>query len=74
MARIRKIHKNISAQPRHRVTMNIDRDKLQRARKALGTKTDTDAVDRALDLVLANQETQGAIDQIFGQAPDFSIS
>lgn len=53
--------------------MNIDRDKLRKARQALGTRTDTEAVDRALDLVLANSEINAAIDAAFGQLPDFSV-
>ncbi len=56
-----------------RTTMNLDRDKVRRVRRALGTKTDTEAIDRALDVVLANFEIQASIDSIFGQFPDFKI-
>ena len=56
-----------------RTTMNLDRDKVRRVRRALGTKTDTEAIDRALDVVLANSEIQASIDSIFGQFPDFKV-
>ena len=53
--------------------MNLDRDKVRRVRKALGTKTDTEAIDRALDVVLANAEIEAVIDATFGQLPDFKV-
>ena len=53
--------------------MNLDREKVRRVRRALGTKTDTEAIDRALDVVLANSEIQASIDSIFGQFPDFKV-
>jgi Arc/MetJ family transcription regulator len=59
---------------RTRTTMNIDHAKLRKARRVLGTKTDTEAVDRALDLVLTNAEINSTIDQAFGLLPDFSIA
>jgi Arc/MetJ family transcription regulator len=58
---------------RIRTTMNLDRDKVRRVRRALGTKTDTEAVDRALDVVLANAEIESAIDASFGQLSDFKV-
>ncbi len=58
---------------RVRTTMNLDREKVRRVRRALGTKTDTEAIDRALDVVLANAEIQDAIDQAFGQLPDIKV-
>lgn len=54
--------------------MNIDREKLRKARRALGTKTDTEAVDRALDMVLSNAEINAAIDSIFGSFPDYKLT
>ena len=54
--------------------MNIDREKLRRARRILGTKTDTEAVDKALDVVLSNAEIELAIDSIFGQIPKVDVS
>lgn len=53
--------------------MNIDRSKVRRVRQILGAATDTEAVDRALDSVLTNQEIQTAIDQTFGAIPDFEV-
>lgn len=53
--------------------MNIDREKLRDARRVLGTKTDTEAVEQALDLVLANAEVNAAIDAVFGRLPDFRV-
>jgi hypothetical protein len=54
--------------------MNIDREKLRKARRVLGTKTDTEAVDKALDIVLSNAEINSTIDALFGQLPDFKIT
>lgn len=56
-----------------RTTMNLDKEKVRRVRRALGTKTDTEAVDRALDVVLANAEIESAIDASFGQLTDFRV-
>ncbi len=53
--------------------MNIDRSKVRRVRAILGAATDTEAVDKALDSVLANQEIQAAIDQTFGTLPEFEV-
>ena len=58
---------------RARTTLNLDREKVGRVRRALGTKTDTEAIDRALDVVLANAEIELAIDASFGQLTDFKI-
>lgn len=58
---------------RVRTTMNLDREKLRRVRRVLGTKTDTEAIDRALDVVIANSEIEEAIDLAFGQIPDFKV-
>ena len=56
-----------------RTSMNIDRSKIRRVRLILGAATDTEAVDKALDSVLANQEIQAAIDETFGAVPDFEV-
>ncbi len=53
--------------------MEIDRDKLQRARRVLGARTDTETVDQALSLVIANQEIEQAINETFGSVPDFRV-
>lgn len=54
--------------------MNLDKEKVRRVRRALGTKTDTEAIDRALDIVLANAEIESAIDASFGQLPNFKVT
>ncbi len=53
--------------------MNIDKVKLRAARRALGAATDTEAVERALDVVLANSEINAAMDSIAGRIPDFRV-
>lgn len=39
-----------------------------------GRDSDTQTVDRALDLVIANQEIGSALEAAFGSMPDFRIS
>jgi hypothetical protein len=56
---------------RIRKTMEIDRSKLAKARRILGSDSDTQTVDRALDIVIANQEIESAIEASFGSIPDF---
>ena len=53
--------------------MNLDKEKVRRVRRALGTKTDTEAVDRALDVVIAYSEIGAVMDQVFGQMMDFEV-
>ncbi len=55
---------------RSRTTLYMDRAKVRKLRQAFGTKTDTETVDQALSLALANIEIDLAIDQIFGRIPD----
>jgi hypothetical protein len=54
--------------------MNINRDKLRRVGRVLGARTDTEAVDLALGLVLANSEIEAAIEALAGKLPDFQVS
>jgi hypothetical protein len=54
--------------------MDIDRSKLAKARRILGSDTDTQTIDRALDMVIANQEIGSAIEAVFGSMPDFGVS
>lgn len=49
---------------RVRKNMDMDPDKLAAAQKALGTKTDTDTVDRALDLAIGRKQIRDALDRI----------
>ena len=53
--------------------MRINRDKLKRVRRILGANSDTEAIEKALDVVLANSEIGRAIDSIFGQMPEFKV-
>lgn len=74
------MHMSTSSRPdrsqmkRTRTTMNINREKLRKARRVLGTKTDTEAVDRALDIVLSNAEINATIDAVFGKLPEFKVT
>jgi hypothetical protein len=58
---------------RLRKTMEMSSDKLKRVRKILGANTDTEAVDQALELIIANHEIDQAIDEVFGKLPDFDL-
>jgi hypothetical protein len=71
---MRYIKGSLAQNQRSKTTMNINREKVRRVRRVLGTKTDTEAVDRALDVVLANTEINTAIDACFGQIPNFKVS
>ena len=58
---------------RIRKTMEIDKSKLSKARRILGSDSDTQTVDRALDVIIANQEIGSAIETVFGSLPDFEV-
>jgi Arc/MetJ family transcription regulator len=45
-----------TANSRSRKHFRLDSDKIKRAQKALGADTETEAVDRALDLVISEHE------------------
>lgn len=49
---------------RVRKNMDMDPDKLRRARRVLGTKTDTETVDAALDRVLFQREFEQALERV----------
>ena len=49
-----------------RKNLNIDQSKLDRARQLLGVPTETEAVDRALALVLLRQELVEGVRRIAG--------
>lgn len=59
--------------PRHRQpkairrkNVNIDQAKLDRVRELLGVRTETEAIDRALSLLLLREELVEGIDRIGG--------
>ena len=54
-----------------RKTMEISKQKLVVAKKILGAKNDTQAVDEALSMVIANKEIEKSINNLFGSMPDF---
>ena len=54
-------------------TMEIDGERLKRARRILGAKNDTQTVNGALALVIANQEIEDAIGEFFGAIPDIEV-
>jgi Arc/MetJ family transcription regulator len=49
---------------RVRKNMDMDPDKLAAARKALGTGSETETVDRALDLAIGREQIRKAMDRI----------
>ncbi len=54
-----------------RKTMEISKHKLDVAKKILGAKNDTQTVDEALSMVIANKEIEKAIKNLFGSMPNF---
>ncbi len=52
------------ARGRVRKNMDMDPAKLQAAQAALGTRSETETVDRALDLVLGRARFDAALDRI----------
>lgn len=49
-----------------RKNLNIDQTKLDRVRDALGVKTETEAVDRALEIVLLREQLVAGVRRIAG--------
>lgn len=49
-----------------RKNVNIDQTKLDRVRKLLGTETETEAIDQALDMILFREELVQGIERIAG--------
>jgi hypothetical protein len=47
--------------------VRIDQDKLAKARKVLDARTDTEALDRALDLVVSEAEVDAELRRIGGK-------
>ena len=56
-----------------RKTMNIDERKLKKARKILRARNDTQTVDEALSLVIANREIEEALRVFRGSIPDLEV-
>ena len=49
-----------------RKNVNIDQAKLDRARRLLGTETETETIDQALDMILLREEMVRGIERIAG--------
>ena len=54
-----------------RKNMRLDQNKLDRAKEILGTRTETDTVDQALDMIVFHREVSAGIRRIAGKDPDF---
>ncbi|MCR4339813.1 MAG: hypothetical protein NUW01_08005 [Gemmatimonadaceae bacterium] len=54
----------ISRRGRVRKNMDMDAAKLEAAQQALGATTETETVDRALDLVLGRARFEAALDRV----------
>jgi hypothetical protein len=50
-----------------RKTLKIDQDKLDRAVEILGARSEADAIDQALDLLVFREELLAGIDRIAGK-------
>ena len=70
----RKILSQSLHRRRQRTTMDIDRQKLRKARKILELDTDTETVDMALNLLIINSEIEKGILDSFGKIPDFQVN
>jgi len=64
---------NVPDKHKIKKTMEMDSEKLRRARIIFSAKTDTQAVDRALELAIANAEIEKAISESFGRFPDIKV-
>jgi hypothetical protein len=49
-----------------RKNVNIDQTKLDRARKLLGTETETETIDQALDMILFREKVVRGIERVAG--------
>lgn len=56
--------KTPAANPRVRKNMDMDAHKLREAQEVLGTRTETETVDRALDYVVFTSEVFAALDTL----------
>jgi hypothetical protein len=53
--------------------LRVDASKLKKAKRILGAESDVDALNRALGMVIANQEMESAIEKAFGGVPYFEV-
>jgi len=67
-ARSQAVRRSAAEKPAiRRKNLNIDQDKLDRAVEILGARSETDAIDQALDLLVFREELLAGIDQIAGK-------
>ena len=57
---------DVSAIIRHK-HLRLDQRKLDRARRILGARTDTETLERALDLILAEERTRQVLRSVGGK-------
>jgi Arc/MetJ family transcription regulator len=50
-----------------RKNVYLDEDKIRRAQRILGTQTDAETIDRALDLIVFRKEILRSLDQTMGK-------
>jgi hypothetical protein len=65
--------RNLSARSGHAALdpLRIDSARLKRAKRILGTDSDVDTVNKALALIITNEEMETAIEKAFGTIPYF---
>ncbi|MEO6095123.1 MAG: hypothetical protein ABIW76_05420 [Fibrobacteria bacterium] len=51
--------------------LRVDARKLMKAKRILGSGSDVDALNKALAMVIANEEMESAIEKAFGALPLF---
>ena len=59
-----RVRESLTIPGRVRKNMDMDAAKLRAAQEALGARTETETVDRALDLVLGRARFEAAMDRI----------
>ncbi len=64
---------NASHKLKIKKTMEVDLEKLKKAKRIFSADTDTETVDRALSLAIANAEIEEVIRESFGTLPKFSV-
>jgi hypothetical protein len=51
--------------------LRVDAQKLKKAKRILGSDSDVDALNKALAILIANEEMETAIEKAFGAVPLF---
>ncbi|MDB5051598.1 MAG: hypothetical protein JWO30_4669 [Fibrobacteres bacterium] len=53
--------------------LRVDASKLKKAKRILGSDSDVDTLNKALAMVIANEEMESAIEKAFGAVPYFQV-